>query len=330
MTIVHDALDYSYSALELVEHSDNRVQQQTLLKFVISVGLSIIRAVQVSTEQASSSSSSGSRLSQNKVVLKIELVKAALRIMLLGLNVWEQRLLLFNHGEIIYHYQQQQRLDSLIQLRGGYFTPNLSKEPDPDSVTYRRRQEIVGSRSGRKIVYYEMIKADSNRDDGEDDLVENHTVFLKLLFWTLCGELLHILRPVVYARDTLQTTNSQKSINNNKTGVEMYTWIKCLFMDIVSYRLTMKARSHAGCGQIVACDTTNYRNHKGQEVQAEIRQRRMRWMLYWLRNPIWSILTKPGFERVGLIFLGKRLSSYVVSLISYVQNHHFMLEEEIL
>ena len=130
------------------------------------------------------------------------------------------------------------------------------------------------------------------------------------------GEFLHVLRPVVvtHIRRKLQGKN------------EWLPWLIGLGMDVGSDRA-----SRIGLG---------FLNEEGQEqglvtapsraTTEELKRRKLRWMLYLLRSPIWAMISKKVVrgitgvaEKVPLI---GGFAEYVREMLEYVRKYHFMLE----
>ncbi|GMI37993.1 hypothetical protein TrRE_jg11638 [Triparma retinervis] len=127
----------------------------------------------------------------------------------------------------------------------------------------------------------------------------------------LAGEILHVLRPLVTSAIS----------DKYKTG-SIVPWAAGLAMDAASHGLSgagLRGMQPKSTGGKFAPDDPNVK---------ELKRRRMRWMLYLLRAPIWQKFTGKFLERAGRLPIpgGKRVLEYLLQWVLYIQKHHFMLE----
>ena len=158
------------------------------------------------------------------------------------------------------------------------------------------------------------------------------------------GELLHIYRPLYWTAS--ERDHAAHSLHMHQLGglkhnrprnerlAMLKSWVVGLAMDVMSHRLTLAATSSGRPTNIPFrghVDTSsNVRMPPATTV--ELQRRKMRWMLYLLRCPVWDVLTRPvagglaAFIARFVPLLGRPFASYVMSLLVYWQRHHFMLE----
>jgi len=181
---------------------------------------------------------------------------------------------------------------------------------------------VEGGRSGRKIRLPREAPREIERREEE---VEDTTTVekeepspLSSNLMMVAGELLHILRPVT----------SHKLAG--RFGAESFVpWVIALMMDMMSNHMSNKGlEGKAGQRKDEEGTVVFSPNHP---TSNELRRRKMRWMLYLLRAPVWgkfgNDVVKMG-EKVSVPGT-KWLMNWVLGWLVYVQKHHFMLESTI-
>jgi len=171
------------------------------------------------------------------------------------------------------------------------------------------------------------------------------------------GELLHVYRPLYWTTaERNHAAHDLDALRHGGGGLAASTgarsgrmellksWIVSLAMDVLSHRLTLAAAGGCGGGG-GGVDTPSgiigMLKHPNNDVNTarlppataeELKRRKMRWMLYLLRCPVWDVMTRPvagGLADVVGRFvplLGRPVANYVMDLLVYWQRHHFMLE----
>ena len=158
------------------------------------------------------------------------------------------------------------------------------------------------------------------------------------------GELLHIYRPLYWTaseRDHAahslhmhQLGGLKHPRSSNERLAMLKSWVVGLAMDVMSHRITLAATSNGRPTNIPFrghVDTSS-NVHIPPATAVELQRRKMRWMLYLLRCPVWDVLTRPvagglaAFIARFVPLLGRPFASYVMGLLVYWQRHHFMLE----
>lgn len=135
---------------------------------------------------------------------------------------------------------------------------------------------------------------------------------------TLIGDVLHIIRPLIYARsqhhilqDYMRVRLPNQPKHGNSLLVKMMrTWILSFMVDIFSQKLILMGSN----------------NFLTEATEEELQRRKMRWFLYSLRSPIWSMFTKPMVNKLANILQLGGLGPYLRNIIEYWQQHHFMLD----
>lgn len=139
--------------------------------------------------------------------------------------------------------------------------------------------------------------------------------------WLMAGEVVHILRPLVY------------SYSCNLSGERSWRpWLSSLGMDAVGYACT----SRAGGGKVALLlpigNDPRYSEVPvlpfldGNQV-AELKRRKMQWFLYLMRSPAFELLAEPVSRSAAGVFEGVpllgNLAGYALNMLLYIQRHHF-------
>jgi len=186
------------------------------------------------------------------------------------------------------------------------------------------------------------------------------TTTRRRLVYLLMGELLHLYRPLCWvqachrhetARGRMiphlspphNLFSSKNRDNRTKYWELMKPWIICFAMDVISHKISGMG-THVSTRDASSNIIRNGGNHfdnndistlidvSSQTTKEELHRRKMRWVLYLLRAPIWSLvtypLTKASSKLLGFCvpLVGKPLAIYLLELLLYWQKWHFMLE----
>ena len=141
--------------------------------------------------------------------------------------------------------------------------------------------------------------AETQQEEGEEE--ERRRKLLLFL-----GEVLHILRPVIYTY-CLRKSRRKRS------------WWPFLLSALIA------ALNHTCTQRGIGRDLSRLDHLQQQELQ----RRRMLWFLYLLRSPIFQLLTEPvassahqGLSHVPLV---GGLSSYGLQMLRYIHTHYFYI-----
>ncbi|CAM9645690.1 unnamed protein product, partial [Scytosiphon promiscuus] len=143
--------------------------------------------------------------------------------------------------------------------------------------------------------------------------------------WLMAGEVIHILRPLVY------------SYSCGSAGERSWRpWLTSLGMDAAAYACTARAggggmvsllavgASGGGAGCAGGVQVLPYLN---EEQAVELRRRKMLWLLYLMRSPAFELLAEPVTRGSAGVFEGVPVLSgmvgYALNMLLYVQRHHF-------
>lgn len=272
---------------------------------VLPVILSGVECIELVLEQTSVSSFSSIRgynkrhRQRQRRVLIIEGVKAGVRLAMLCRYIYKET---SKDGTNCWNF------NSIMLKDGGTF--------DPYSFlcgqNHQRRQRHVSFPTPharpKRMEYYTGKRTEKPIKFFENDV---QSVASKTNF--IVGELLHIVRPVYGAMLEM------KHLKQNAPQIKrLYSWILCVAVDIASHRLSRQVLKEGGFSTI--------------GIKEELRRRKLRWMLYLLRAPIWATITEPSVDvlsrTLGIVvpFLGPWAAEYVTSILMYIQRHHFLLE----
>ena len=175
------------------------------------------------------------------------------------------------------------------------------------------------------------------------------TTAKKRFGYLLLGEILHLYRPLYWAhacdnhdtRVSVYPYLSDNRISKENRSKMIRSWIICLAMDVISHKLTCIATRIPTVGEY---STKNGANNTGvyndssiidissQLNKEELHRRKLMWVLYILRAPVWSSVTHPlvkkacNLLRFWVPLLGKPLAAYVMDSLIYWQKWYFMLE----
>ena len=243
----------------------------------------------------------GLQLRRQKVVFVIEGCKALLRLLLLLEKVYK--------AEQFDDESSEFDEGNYIIFDNGVFAPCY----DDNRSQKKSQKELVkctyysGRRTLRRIKCFDALKY--------HDIYLQRQKVLEYKIKLVAGEVLHISRPFVGACLEFKQ-NNQQSIRK-----QLLTWTMCLLIDVLSNKLSTSALGDKAKMSTAATD--------------ELKHRKARWMLYLIRAPIWNLVSKPTtrvVERtVGILvpIFGRNFAAYIMSMLLYMQKHHFLLESSI-
>jgi hypothetical protein len=315
--------DASLSSLPPSSQSTRRAQ--VCLRAVIAA----IECTELAFEKWAGGAGIGGGVNQNGVahrltiVTRLETIKALSRVFLLLLALSPSSATTKN------------KLSGLLQ-HGGALSPGercCTPEREDDMKlrangwNERKKNDVphVGKRSGKVLMLPKPTPLNIANSEEATAPISGETTNYNLV----AGELLHILRPLCGVK-------LQKACGSGS----MIPWIMGLLMDVLSHKLSIKGltenQSETGekkkkdDGKLILVGPT----------AVELKRRKMRWMLYLLRQPIWSLLTKSkqgggggGLEAAANkvpTLLGGYFLRYALRWLFYLQKHHFLLEGGIL
>jgi hypothetical protein len=289
----------------------------TAMRMALTVLQSLLPSILELSSQKSHENNNNSQAACAR--LHIERVKFALRLALLG-SYWKrlmrdsQNHLKLVHVRVAEHQPRQPPppLSIGILTEGGLFRGIRHSLPTLQQEHWEwKKRSYVGRRTGRKVTKRTM--------QGGDSLYSPHQQQHKIIplaqrissalqnnnnlhaLSVMLGELLYAYRPLYWAA-------------KEATGRASYrSWALAIFMDLLSLQL---------------CQRTTPNN---AATQAELKRRRIRLVLYLLREPMWDNVTSPSSERVGDVLdkvplLGRLVSTYLRDWLWYMK-HPYGSEE---
>jgi Peroxisomal membrane protein (Pex16) len=284
------------------------------------MALTVLQSLLPSILELSSQSSSQAARAR----LHIERAKFALRLALLG-SYWKrlrdsqngQRKLLVDARAAEYQPQQPSPPLSIgLLTEGGFFHATRPSVPTLQQEHWEwEKRSYVGRRTGRKVTKRTMQGGDSlyspqqQQQQQQQQMPFAHRISTALqnnnnlhVFSVMLGELLYAYRPLYWAA-------------TEATGQASYrSWALAIIMDLVSLQMCQR--------------TTETHN---AATRAELKRRKMRLLLYLLREPLWDNVTGPSSERVGdaldkVPLLGRLVSTYFRDWLWYMK-HPYVSEE---
>ena len=138
--------------------------------------------------------------------------------------------------------------------------------------------------------------------------------------WLMAGEVVHILRPLIY------------SYNCGYAKERSWRpWLVSLGMDAVAYACTARAGGGktASLLPVRSGHDTLSMPYLDDEQAAELRRRKLMWFLYLMRSPAFQLLLEPLSRGAASFFDGVPLLSnmvaYALNMLLYLQRHHFYI-----
>lgn len=141
----------------------------------------------------------------------------------------------------------------------------------------------------------------------------------------LVGEVLNILRPLLYA--IYCTSAGEKSWR---------PWLTSLAVDALAFTCTARAGGGSpallvslGDGSKDGSPSAPVLPHLNEVQAAELRRRKLLWLMYLLRSPAFELLAEPVGRGTAGLFEGVPLlggmARYALNMLLYVQQHHFYI-----
>jgi len=299
ITLFHDAMEYRMRSC----NEENRTDDQFF--FMVSVLLSSLECFEILLEQQAAIKSQRNR---SILVNRIEWTKAALRMILLFIKTkrcWDEM------------YLGKTEPTSLILFDGGRFDSGFEPLLVNGASTHQRLKCFYckGRRTNRRVLCY--------RDVSSKGLTYANISELSQSF---IAEMLHVVRPAVTSYvegiDERTETNTASGSRSNHT----LFWVICFFIDAFSLQLRALKKEAINFSGHLNDNSINFREKE------ELQRRKLRFFLYILREPVWKLITKPTAKKIqylisfGIPIIGKPFADYLMSVLTYHANSHFMLE----
>ena len=288
-------------------------------------------------------------LRKMNTLTRLERIKFYCRLCLLVTNAANACRRIQNDEEV----DGQSVVCASIFSHGGMLHPGERAVPSALEEERLRRVGYVGRRTGRRtypggtpskspIAPRRKNAANGTGSSGGGWLnLANAGAKTKLAALT-AGELLHIYRPLYWTAS--ERNHAAHNLHIHQIGemrnarpsserlAMLKSWIIGLAMDVMSHRLTLAATGSSVDNIPFRGHVNNPNTNLPPATAEELKRRKVRWMLYLLRCPVWDVLTRPmagGLADLVSRFvplLGRPLATYVMDLLVYWQRHHFMLE----
>lgn len=217
-----------------------------------------------------------------------------------------------------------------------------------DEVKRVKRMLYVGKRTGRKVYNQsgDFQKKENPYQEGGDLTNIPQSTFKRLFGSTtfkICllamGEILHLSRPLfqTYAirhydrQDTLSAKNTFHDEKKRKQKM-IKIWVVSLLMDLLSLQCTRLGTTVNANSLMTSHRSIQTVTIASSTTKDEIYHRKMRLFLYLLKTPVFDFATLPVAKRFSQIInhvplVGRLSSSYVMDLITYWHDWHFMVEK---
>jgi len=291
------------------------------------------------------------------VSYQLEQVKFVARMALLAISWWTQRQR--RRRKILLNNEENNDNSSILifpMLRGGgELDPHECVTSLKDMEDEMKVTTYVGKRTGRRSVARTCTSAQYTPLSccqplttlpSLDWLLKLMTCENRILYIHAIGEILHILRPLYWSQETSKwrsnATLSTTSSHHQHSYSIWKAWFVSLLMDLISDKLLHTnsismdytpsghtAREEGGKSQTFTLPTSSFEQTKLEQLK--MRQRRHR--LYLLRSPVYDIITQPLTIFVGKVVssvpsfgLGRWTSEYVLDMMNYWSENHYMLE----
>lgn len=205
------------------------------------------------------------------------------------------RCILFSSYFIQLYTEQNLEYSGLLQ-DGGMYHPGEVEAPSIEAEERRHiRLDYIGRRTGRRVVLLEY-QTPIPRPIISSTFYRYQSILTKII-----GELLFIYRPLYWAHAECRGT------------ISAYDWISALGMDLLSLLC------------VTLSSTDNARTRQ------EINRRKLKLLLYLLRNPLWDHYTHASVTRIAhglarIPLLGGLLNQYWMNGIMYWK-HPYVSEE---
>lgn len=292
----------------------------TILRSTLSVLDCIYPALEVSAYYASGKHTESRNINALEVATTFERIKFTCRLGILILNYLMQ-------------YNICDGMDDMIKglgilENGASFEPEREQHTNyiKSSKEERNRVEKLlysGPRTGKKSKRLDPFTRSKTSQ------LQRHSILnapLMKLMMLIIGEVLHIYRPMYYIHSSLKQEKLSQFKNKGVSKIKL--WVLSFCMDLVSYKL-IKASKAVNIGN--SDGSTSTFNILSESSKEELYRRKVRWVLYILRPPIWEVLTKPAFMYISGIFqhapfIGEPLVNYCLDMMEYCKKWHFMME----
>ncbi|GMH92296.1 hypothetical protein TrVE_jg7549 [Triparma verrucosa] len=272
--------------------------------------LAVIEIIQLSVEKVCRGKDEA--WGRNSIV-SIEAFKSVLRLLILKGNF---------QGNFHRQGLDDRPVEASILEGGGKIVPGYrnptEEEVYVEGLIRRGGVKVKGSKTGREIRLPVEAVRRGEWKDGENDIgrsdtnstaanpTSNATDKNKNIYLIL-GEVLHVLRPTIYAQLNYKTYTSPSWV----------PWLTSLTLDVLSHKLTTLGLKSSSPTSSISPPNAS-----------ELRRRKNTWFLYVLRAPIFKrgvgkivnlrdYVSLPGFEMVF---------RYVIGWLVYVKRNHFLLE----
>jgi len=165
------------------------------------------------------------------------------------------------------------------------------------------------------------------------------------LVYLIIGELFHCYRPLfwaqscrnypLYEEESIRVLEEDiggkrgggsSGMMSRKKNSLIKSWIISLLMDVISHKLTIMGTN------ATTSDNESTVNIASEITNDELYRRKMRWVLFLLRAPIWNLLTFPVVNKSRRLLsfmiplVGRPLGMYIMDMLIYWQKWHFMLD----
>lgn len=220
---------------------------------------------------------------------------------------------------------------------------NDNSKSTRDEVKRVKRMLYVGKRTGRKVSNQRNLQRKGNLYQEGDDLTNILQSISKRLLdstsFKICllamGEILHLSRPLyqTYAiRNCERQNNFGLNDQKNRKQNMIKIWVISLLMDMLSLECTKLGTTVNVNPSMSSQRSTQTVNIASSMTKDEIYHRKMRLFLYLLRTPVFDFTTLPVAKRLSQIInhvplVGRLSSSYIMDLITYWHDWHFMMEK---
>ena len=279
----------------------------------------------------------------------VERIRFVSRLALLSISWWARRNREQNNKEKV------AAVPSLIR-RGGELDPCEDLLPLAAVDTAAAVTQYKGKRTGRRST---STTAPASNNAKGTSFVRHLGQLISskhnILYFHIVGELLHILRPLYWSRSEsidwkqrANASNGNQARRNSKFSLSLWrAWLMSLIMDVVSDELldiTTGCTAHQATGRYGKRPSLFSRSTRQnapassvssvlEREQEELTWRRGRRSMYLLRSPAYGAITLPimtAFTRViskiPSFGLGRWASEYILDMMSYWNEHRFMLE----
>lgn len=283
----------------------------------------------------------------------VERIRFVSRLTLLAISWWAR------------HRRQRERttdvsaVPSLLR-RGGELDPCEELLPITAADSAAAAAQYKGKRTGRRSVSSTAGHTTSSSDASIGLAFVKYLNKLisakhNILYFHIVGELLHILRPLYWSRSEStawkRRATPSDSVPHNQSNLRFSlwkSWLISLVMDILSDEIldiTTGCKTHLASNKSGQRRTSLMSQSTGRNVpyssvtsvvqseQDELTWRRGRRSLYLLRSPVYGSVTLPIMTAVTRVLskipsfgLGRWASEYILDMMSYWNEHRFMLE----